>query len=188
MGKNNEEKLRKSASTEMRQLIGRYLSERKSHTLLSLARKAGVSYATIRRIYHGEAAASLETQVAILEQIEDQTSRKKYLELYLGHLPLASLAQEQQMGKSNLNAMQSLEQYLDSSPYDTLIYFLHLGAALDAASVKKKFGEEGAFAMKKLFAESIVKVRSQKYALDEDIGLRLKGKQHQIWRIKMALR
>lgn len=188
MGKNNEEKLRKSASTEMRQLIGNYLSERKSHTLLSLARKAGISYATIRRIYHGEADASLETQVAILEQIGDQTSRKNYLELYLGHLPLASLAQEQRSGKSNINAMQTLEQYLDSSPYDTLIYFLLLGADLDAARVKKKFGEEGSLAMKKLVAETIVKIRSQKYILSEEIKLKLNEKQYRNWRIKMTLR
>lgn len=142
-------------------IIKDYLGQRKSHTQLSLARKSGVSYATIRRLANGETVPSVYSVLSILDVVLSSQERIEFIDK---HFPLIGkqIKSLSLQGASASTDKVDVSVLVNSPTCDILFQLKVKGESWGLKSIEAQYGNDGIAAVSELIAKSILRKKGQR--------------------------
>lgn len=148
---------------DVQKVVGDYLKQRKSHTLLSLARKTGVSYATVRRMQHGEVLGSALTVIAIINEALEPDKRLPFVQKHFPEMARTIKTQVELQQANHKMDRDLLPRLLSEQPQGEIFFLIKEGVLTNRSDIKVHFGEVGIQALYQLIEADFVSRKSSRY-------------------------
>lgn len=130
--------------------IEKWLGERDIRSLSMLARRASVSYSTIRRIMQKETIPSQPIALAIAAIVMDSDECKKFIDT---HFPALG---EWREGTRDYKINPDLSQYLTLPDHARIIAMAATDSGTTRKAIEKLLGSEGERALQELMNEDVI--------------------------------
>ena len=155
-------------SSELQQLVQRYIDKSSIRSVAFLSRKAQLPYTTVRRVACGEGNPDFETVIAILNVIVDKEIIMKFISKYFpDHYKILD-------GTFSTTMNESSDDY-DHYPYDEISnHILHLcstsiGSNID--TITSLFGANGIKKLDNLIKNGLIERNQQRLIVTSDHDL-----------------
>ncbi len=145
----------------LREAINAYLNAKRSHTLLSLARKAKVSYATVRRLAQGEFSASPQSAFNLVEVIMPPEKREQFLREYYPRyfrLMLGAKRANISVGDGRKGIKIERHRLYDDGDWARLVFCFDLGLFTKKQALISWYGERSQTILKEMVEQGVVTV------------------------------